>query len=87
MSPISLMDLLAKAVILSGKDKSGKLTQPLLLEVASLSLGLETAGGVMITLIKRNTTVLAKKTPNFSMYDDKPMLSDHTIQHEAKIHM
>merc|ERR1712078_325460 len=42
-----------QAAILSGADKSEKLSELLLLDVTPLSLGLETAGGVMTTLIKK----------------------------------
>ncbi len=62
---------------------TGEVDDLLLLDVTPLSLGLETLGGVMTTLIQRNTTIPTRKSEIFSTAEDNQMAVDvHVLQGE-----
>merc|ERR1712232_1165029 len=71
--------------ILSG-DASNATKDVLLLDVAPLSLGIETAGGVMTPLIKRGTTIPVKKSQIFSTYaDNQPGVNIQVFEGERSM--
>ncbi len=78
-------EVVAIGAALQGGVLAGEVKDLLLLDVTPLSLGIETLGGVMTTLIDRNTTIPAKKTEIFSTAaDNQTSVEVHVLQGERQ---
>ncbi|MDH4063753.1 MAG: molecular chaperone DnaK [Acidobacteriota bacterium] len=78
-------EVVAVGAALQGGVLAGEVKDLLLLDVTPLSLGIETLGGVMTTLITRNTTIPTKKTEVFSTAaDSQTSVEVHVLQGERQ---
>ncbi len=79
-------EVVAMGAAIQGGVLSGDVDEILLLDVTPLSLGIETLGGMMTTLITRNTTIPCKQGQVFSTAtDNQPAVSIHVLQGEREM--
>ncbi len=79
-------EAVAIGAAIHGAVLSGGITDIVLLDVTSLSLGVETMGGLMTPLIQRNTTIPCSKSEVFSTAsDNQPAVDIHVLQGERKL--
>jgi molecular chaperone DnaK len=78
--------VVAVGAAVQGGVLAGDVKDVLLLDVTPLSLGIETLGGVMTTLIERNSAIPTKKSQVFSTAaDNQPAVDIHVLQGERKM--
>jgi len=79
-------EVVAVGAAVQGAVLTGDVKDMLLLDVTPLSLGIETLGGVMTTLIPRNTTIPSRKSEIFSTAtDNQPNVEVHVLQGERPL--